>query len=97
MIRIEVIANQAIEEDVIAALTASKIGDCFTYIAPVYGRGRNGRREGSAVWPEENVIFIVYTDEEKKDDFLICLKKIKTDFPDEGLQCFITDNAQRVV
>lgn len=97
MIRIEIIANQAIEEDIIETLSLNGFGENFTYINHVYGRGGHGRREGSAIWPEENVIFIVMTEEDRLDSLLAELQKIKNEFIMEGMQCYIQKDVQRLL
>ena len=97
MIRAEIIANQSIEEDIIELLEIMGIGEAFTYIPHVHGRGRHGRKEASAVWPEENIIFIIYTEDEQLPVLSAGLESIKDDFKTEGLQCYITAGLRRLV
>lgn len=97
MIRLEIIANQAIEEDIIEALSLNGFGENFTYINHVYGRGGHGRREGSAIWPEENVIFILITEENRLDPLMKELRSIKNEFSMEGMQCYIQKDVNRLI
>ncbi len=94
MKRLEIIANQAIEEDIIEALETVGHGESFTYFHPVFGRGRKGRREGSAVWPETNVMFLVYVKKKTAEEFLELMRGIKEKFPEEGIKCWIGEGPQ---
>ena len=91
MKRLEIIANQAVEEDIIEALESVGYGESFTYLHPVYGRGKRGRREGSAVWPETNVMFLVYLDARTAEAFLARLRILKEKFPAEGIKCWLSE------
>ena len=97
MTRFEIIVNQSIEEDIMLFLEECGFGDDFTYLNHVYGRGRHGRREGSAVWPEENVIFIIYSEDEQAELIAEGLKKIKAEFQNEGFRCYISSENERVI
>ena len=97
MTRLEIIANQAIEEDIIEALKQHGYGENFTYLAPVSGRGRHGRREGSAVWPEENVLFIVVIEDDQMAALVDALRKVKADFSGEGFRCYIQQNVEKLI
>ena len=97
MKRLEIIANQAVEEDIIELLEAVGHGESFTYFHPVYGRGKKGRREGSPVWPETNVMFLVYADVETAHVFMEKLKILKETFPAEGIKCWIGEGPREEV
>ena len=97
MKRLEVIANQAVEEDIIEILEAVGHGESFSYFHPVYGRGKKGRREGSAVWPETNVYFLVYLDTETAHRFMEKLRTLKETFPEEGIRCWLSEGPLEVV
>ena len=97
MIKLEIIANKVLEEDIIDALDNSGYGENFTTVSPVYGRGRHGRREGSAIWPEENIMFIVYIKEAEYAALIDVLKRIKGDFPLEGLRCYAQTGTEKAV
>lgn len=91
MKRLEIIANQAVEEDIIETLEAVGHGESFTYFHPVYGRGKKGRREGSPVWPETNVYFLIYLDNETAHAFMDKLRLLKETFPAEGIKCWLSE------
>lgn len=88
--RVEIIANQSIEEDVIDQLTEAGHGDSFTYLHPVYGRGSTGRREGSATWPETNVMFVVYLTAAEARTLQKAMHTLKEKFPQEGIKVWIS-------
>ncbi|WP_028974180.1 PG0541 family transporter-associated protein [Spirochaeta cellobiosiphila] len=94
MKRLEIIANQAVEEDIISLLEQAGYDESFTYIHPVYGRGKKGRREGSAVWPETNVMFFIYLDKGNEKMILEGIKQIKEKFPEEGIKCWMGEGPQ---
>ena len=95
MKKLEIISNQSIEEDIIGVFERCGYGENFTCTAPVLGRGRHGRREGSAIWPEENAIFTVYVEDEELEGLLTDLKKLKEGFPEEGFRCYVSGDFQR--
>jgi len=97
MTKVEIIANQAIEEDIIEELEQVGYGESFTYLYPVFGRGRHGRREKSAVWPEENVLFQIEMEEESCEQLLLRLKDLKSRFPKEGMRCYIHKGFERAL
>lgn len=89
--RLDIIANQSVEEDIIDQLVAVGHGEEFTYLHPVYGRGGSGRREGSAIWPETNVMFIVYLEEDQALALAGRIARMKEQFPNEGIRCWLSD------
>ncbi|MBN1997633.1 hypothetical protein JW935_08785 [candidate division KSB1 bacterium] len=97
MKRVEIISNKAIEEEIIAVLGIVGHKEAFTLLSPVFGRGRKGRREGSAVWPEQNSLFIVHIEDEKIEALQVALKKVKENFSVENLRCYICCDSTRMV
>ncbi len=92
--RVEIIANQSIEEDVIDRLTRAGHGESFTYMRPVYGRGSAGRREGSSTWPETNVMFVVYLSAKEARILHESMQSLKETFPREGIKVWISAAAE---
>jgi len=95
--RLEIIANQAIEEDIIELLEQAGYGESFTYLHPVYGRGRKGRREGSAVWPETNVMFLIYIDSDHASEIMKRMGELKKRFPQEGIKCWLGEGPRETI
>ncbi|MGL4982258.1 MAG: PG0541 family transporter-associated protein [Treponemataceae bacterium] len=88
MIRMEIIANASVQEDIINSLETKVDGFLYTLLPVVYGRGKNNRKLESTVWPETNFLLIAYVEEEQ---FILAQKiimGIKELFPDEGIKVF---------
>ena len=88
MRRIEIIANQSIEADIMEALQARGAAKCHTRIPVAHGVGRSGPRQGDPVWPEENFVLIVYCDEPESHQIREAIREIKKLFPNEGVKLF---------
>lgn len=88
MYRIEIMANQAVEEDLFDRLRAREVQQHYTRIAPAYGKGRSGERRGDHVWPEENVMLLLYCSSEQRDRIVAAVREVKKLFPDEGIKLF---------
>ena len=97
MVKLEIIANLAIEEDIIAAFESAGYGDNFSWISPVHGRGGHGWREGSAIWPEENILYYLVINDDDLPELERHLNDIKEKFPNEGLRCYISRNIERLL
>ncbi|WP_024655646.1 PG0541 family transporter-associated protein [Borrelia hispanica] len=97
MYRVEIISNFSLEFDFHECITSieEELGEIIYYskVYNVKGKGRKGERQGNEVWPEENFIFIVYTDK------LIIVEKLKNiteilgkKYPTEGIKFFVLGN-----
>lgn len=87
--RMEIIANQALEEQLVAAMPVRDDGTpCYTMIHQVDGSGYSGWCLGNSVWPEENILFIVYVNDEKRDELRRAVTRLRERFPILGLACF---------
>jgi hypothetical protein len=87
--RVEIIANQALEEQLIEIMPVREGGHpCYTMIHQVDGSGYSGWCMGNDVWPEENILFILYVNEEKLQKLQNDIKVIRERFPILGLACF---------
>ncbi|HQL34148.1 MAG TPA: hypothetical protein PK969_12915 [Treponemataceae bacterium] len=60
MKRIDIIFNQALEEDVLASLEGIPEAQFYTLIPNVKGRGYSNPKMGDAVWPEFNELLFIY-------------------------------------
>ena len=88
MTRLEVIANNSVEEDIREALNQVDEGFYFSRLNAVHGRGHGDPKQGDAVWPEENFIYIIYTDDETAGKLIRAVRKIKERFTLEGIKVF---------
>ena len=62
MIRIEIIANQSVQEEIIKNLEAVMPDFCYSLLPLIYGRGKESYKLGTTTWPETNFILLAYTD-----------------------------------
>lgn len=84
--KVEIIANQSIQSDLFDALNRLGLENRYTLISPVHGKGSNGGRLGTPVWPEENFILILLVNDDKIKELKVCCELIKQKFSNEGLK-----------
>jgi hypothetical protein len=90
MMRIEIIANRSVEEDLHDAFRRSGVAKQYTLYPVVHGVGSSGSRMGDAVWPEENFAMVVWCEEEEARGIAEAVAQVKLKFPDEGIKIFGT-------
>ena len=88
MIRIEIIANHSVEENILEALKKEGIGKYYTKYPGVFGVGSAGPRMGDAVWPEENFVMVIWCEEEEARAIQRAVAGVKEKFPGEGIKVF---------
>ncbi len=88
MTKLEIIANQALEAPLLEIMPKNDGKPCYTMLKQVDGSGFSGFCLGDEVWPEENVMFILYLDDEKLAGLKEKLSAIREKFPLLGLAAF---------
>nr|AGS52846.1 hypothetical protein [uncultured bacterium contig00011] len=88
MIRVEIIANQSVEENILEALAKEEAGKYYTKFPNIWGVGTSGPRMGDAVWPEENFALVIWCEEEEAQAIARAVASVKEKFPDEGIKLF---------
>jgi nitrogen regulatory protein PII len=88
MCRLEIIANNTVEEDIQKALNDVEDGFYYTRVNNVHGRGGSSPRMGDAVWPEENFIYTIYTDDGTAKKMVDAIREVKKKFIIEGIKVF---------
>jgi NDP-sugar pyrophosphorylase family protein len=88
MIRVEVVANHSVEENILEALKAEGVGKFYTKYPSVFGVGAKGPRMGDAIWPEENFALVVWCEEDEARGIARAVDRVKEHFPDEGIKVF---------
>ena len=88
MIRTEIFANRSVEEDINEELERRIPNISYSLIEDVKGRGRNGVRHGTAIWPELNILYILYVDETEALLVREAIAEVKSVFPREGIKIF---------
>lgn len=89
MIRVEIIANHSVHEEIIKNLEAVVPDLCYSLIPLVYGRGKKSYKLGTTTWPETNFILIAYCPETAETDIQTVIEYEKKKFPDEGINIFV--------
>ena len=88
MIRIEIIANQSVEENILEALAKEQVGKFYTKIPNIVGVGASGPRMGDAIWPEENFSLVIWCEKEEARSIKKAVESVKEKFPGEGIKLF---------
>jgi hypothetical protein len=88
MIRIEIIANHSVEENILEALAAEQVGRYYTRSPVAMGVGKAGPKMGDAVWPEENFVLVIWCEEEEAQGIERAVATVKANFPGEGVKLF---------
>ena len=88
MIRIEIIANQSVEENILESLAKEQVGKYYTKIPNIWGVGSSGPRMGDAVWPEENFSLVIWCEKEESLGIKKAIESVKEKFPGEGIKLF---------
>ena len=88
MLRIEIIANHSVEENVMDALKDHGVGKYYTLYPNVAGVGGCGPRMGDSVWPEQNFSLVIWCEEEEARSIYQAVAEVKEKYPDEGIKIF---------
>jgi len=88
MIRIEIYANNSVEENIFEAFAKKEVGKFYTKIPGVFGVGSSGPRMGDAIWPEENFSLIIWCEEDEAKGIKQAIETVKENFPNEGIKLF---------
>ncbi len=96
MNRIDIFANQALSDLIERDLNKlDKIN--YTLLRDSAGKGHKGFCLGNDVWPEHNVVFIIYCTDEKIEGIKGVLNTLKGKFPIIGLSCYITKGSEELI
>ena len=88
MIRLEIVANQSVEENILDAFKYEGVGKYYTKYSNIYGVGTSGPKMGDSVWPEENFSLVIWCEEEEAIGIEKAITFVKKKFPDEGIKLF---------
>ena len=88
MIRLEIFANNSVEENLLEAFKDAGVAKYYTKIPNIHGVGTSGPRMGDAIWPEENFVFVIWCEPEEAAGIAGAVGHIKAQFPDEGIKLF---------
>jgi len=88
MIRLEIIANHSVEENILEALAKEEAGKFYTKFPSILGVGSSGPRMGDSVWPEENFALVIWCEEAEARNIRDAVDSVKAKFPGEGIKLF---------
>jgi hypothetical protein len=88
MLRIEIVSNHSVEENLLEALAEEGAAKYYTRFPSVYGVGSSGPRMGDAIWPEETFALVVWCEKDEAERIERAVAKVKAEFPDEGVKLF---------
>lgn len=88
MIRVEIIANHSVEENILEAFQAEGVAKYYTKFPTIFGVGSSGPRMGDAIWPEENFAIVVWCEKDEAEGIERAIAVVKQQFPDEGIKLF---------
>lgn len=93
--RVEIICTQALEEDFMQEFDENKVAARYTKHPAVMGTGYSNPCLGDAIWPQLNVMFIVYCNETDCEVIKDIVWKLRDKYRTEGIACFVS-NAEEV-
>jgi len=88
MKRLEIIANQSVQEDIVTALEAGIPGLQYSLMPTVHGRGPEDWKLGTTVWPEENFLLFSYLEDAAAVQAKAILAGLKVKYPREGIKAY---------
>lgn len=91
MKRIEIMLSQAVDDDFLLLLSENKVGNAFTKITNIFGKGESIAKMGDEVWPQMNNMYILYASDDETEKIIELVKNLRNAYPKEGIGCFTTD------
>ncbi len=89
-VRLELIFSQALEEDFQQEFKEEKVGRRFTKFETVMGAGCSDPKLGDAVWPQLNMMYVIYCDKAEAKKIYAIVRKMRKKFLTEGIACFMS-------
>ena len=88
MKRLEIIANQSVQEELLGRIEAAVPTVRYTLIPTAHGRTPEDRKLGTTVWPEENFVWFSYLEDTEAEVVLGLVAEAKVQYPREGIKVF---------
>ncbi len=85
MKRLELIACEAVQSELVDGLAAAIKGIEFTLLPRIEGRGTRTHKDGTQVWPELNFMLISYLDDAGIEAARSVIVDVARRFPNEGI------------
>jgi hypothetical protein len=97
MNRLEIIMDQTIEDIFLEHLHRELPEAPFSLHRETLGNGASGPRMGTAVWPEENSLFVIYTGQRETESISAILREMKSAHPGNGIAAFLVPRAEELL
>ncbi len=88
--RVEIVCTQALEEDFVDAFKEAKVAARYTKLAGVMGAGYSNPCLGDSVWPQLNVMFLIFCSQEDCDKIKDIVWELRDKYRTEGIACFVS-------
>jgi hypothetical protein len=88
MVRTEIYANRSVEEEILEEMEKRIPDLCYSLIEDVRGKGRSGIHQGTAIWPELNVLYLLYGSSQEASLIAEGVEQVRKIFPREGIKIF---------
>lgn len=85
MKRLELIACEAVQAELLDGLSEAIRGLEFTLLPRIEGRGKRSSKEGTQTWPEMNFMLISYLDDAGSEAAKSLILEVARRFPNEGI------------
>jgi hypothetical protein len=95
MKRLELIACEAVQSELIERLESSVKDIEYTLIPRIEGKGKRTRKEGTQTWPELNFMLVTYLDDSDIPPAEEAIADVARRFPKEGIFAMVA-NAWRI-
>lgn len=92
--RVEIIFSQAIEEDFQQLFVQNNVASKYTKIDNVKGAGFSNPRLGDAIWPQLNVMYIVYCNPDDCAKIIEIVEQLRMQYIGEGIACFVSESTE---
>lgn len=94
MVRVEIIANQSVEDDIVERIENELPELEYTLLPGVHGKGKSSHKLGNNIWPEENFLLFAYTDDENAAKLKEIVEAVRIRFPREGISIFAVPSCE---
>jgi hydrophobic/amphiphilic exporter-1 (mainly G- bacteria), HAE1 family len=91
-VKVEIIANKSVQENIIDMLEQVIPGVQYTIVPTVMGRGGDNYKLGTTTWPEQNFLMLAYMSKENLSMVQAVIEILKRKFPKEGIKLFLMEN-----
>ena len=105
MIRIEIYAHESLEKPLLEALVPvppgthdqeGTSGRPYSMIRGVAGRGTSGTSMGDDIWPETNILLVLFVEDKEHEEILDSISQLRLMYPKLGLAVFTLGGYEEV-